>query len=169
MRLMLVAALAACGPAVAPKPVVFDEDLPKTAAPEVAPAEAAAAAPVENRPVAAPGKGLRTGTISRERLVEVLNAGPAHLFHDQIEITAKLDNERFVGWQLVQFLDVASPLHDADFVPGDVVLSVNGKPFSRPDQLWTIWESLRTANEVTAQVWRGNAQLTLAFAIEPKL
>lgn len=166
MRILLLAALAACGPAVAPKPVTFDEDLPRqsTATPEGAPAPEAA-----NRPVAPPGKGLRNGTIARDKLLLVLNAGPGRLFHDQIEINAKLDNERFVGWQLVQFLDPNSPLRDADIQPGDVVLAVNGKPLSRPDQVWAVWESLRTANEVTAQVWRGNGQLTLAFAIEPKL
>ena len=161
----LVAALAACGPAVAPKPVTFDEDLPRQqATPEAAPAPE-----VVNRPVAPPGKGLRNGSIPRDKLSAVLNGGPGRLFHDQIEINAMLDKDRFVGWQLVQFLDPNSPLHDADIQPGDVVLAVNGKPLSRPDQVYALWESLRTANEVTAQVWRGNGQLTLAFTIEPKL
>lgn len=164
--MLLVAALAACGPAVAPKPVTFDEDLPRQ---QAGPTEGAPAPEVVNRPVAPQGKGLRNGTIPREKLIAVLNNGPGRLFHDQIEINAKLDNERFVGWELVQFLDPNSPLHDADIVPGDVVLAVNGKPLSRPDQVYAVWESLRTANEVTAQVWRGNGQLTLAFTIEPKL
>ncbi len=52
---------------------------------------------------------------------------------------------------------------------GDVLLAINGKPISRPDELQKIWESLRTANEVTAQLWRGDSQLTLTFAIDPKL
>jgi type II secretory pathway component PulC len=166
MRVLMVAVLAACGPAVQHKPVTFDEDLPRQ---QAAAADGAPAAEVVNRPVAPPGKGLRNGTIARDKLLAVLNAGPGRLFHDQIEINARLDNDRFVGWQLVQFLDPNSPLRDADFLPGDVVLAVNGKPLSRPDQLYALWESLRTANEVTAQLWRGNAQLTLAFAIEPKL
>jgi S1-C subfamily serine protease len=69
----------------------------------------------------------------------------------------------------VQLIDKLSPLVDIDILPGDVLLAINGKPISRPDQLQSVWDSLRTANEVTAQLWRGNTQLTLEFAIEPKL
>jgi type II secretory pathway component PulC len=159
---------AACAPKVTMAPS-FDEDLahaqvagPHTDAP--APANAVNAP----RPVAVPGKGLRTGTIPRDRLIAVLDAGPG-TFLRQIEVMPKKDGERFVGWELVQLIDRLSPLVDIDVVPGDVLLAINGKPISRPDQLQTVWDSLRTANEVTAQLWRGNAQLTLAFAIEPKI
>jgi S1-C subfamily serine protease len=155
---------AACGPKVSPaRSGAFDEDLPKQ---ESAPAPTAA--PVVERPVAPLGKGMRSGTIARDRLVAVLNAGPGN-FLRQMELAPKLSGERFVGWELVQLVDKLSPLFDLDILPGDVLLAVNGKPISRPDQLQSVWDSLRTANEVTAQVWRGNTQLTLAFAIEPKL
>ena len=154
-------AIAACGPKVSTEPVAFDEDLPKA---EAAPVAEAA----KPRPVAPPGKGARTGTIKRDRLVAILNAGPG-TFLRQVEVAPKLEGERFVGWQLVQLIDQASPLYDVDVVPGDVLLAINGNPISRPDQLQTVWDSLRTANEVKAQLWRGDAQLTLAFAIEPKL
>lgn len=161
---LVAIALAACGPKVSTGPVSFDEDLPGEPA-----ATAGPAAVVEKpRPVAPPGKGARTGTIPRDRLVQVLNAGPG-TFLRQLELAPKLDGDRFVGWQLVQLVDQASPLYDVDLVPGDVLLALNGNPISRPDQLQTVWDSLRTANEVTAKLWRGDTQLTLAFAIEPKL
>jgi len=67
----------------------------------------------------------------------------------------------------VQLVDLKSPLVDVDVVPGDVLLAINGKPIARPDQLQSVWDSLRTANQLTAQLWRGDAQLTLAFTIEP--
>jgi len=152
--------LAACGPKVAPRPA-FDEELPReqtvseAAAPEEAP-----------RPEAPPGKGLRTGVIERAKLVAVLDAGPGE-FLRQLEVTPRLEGERFVGWQLVQLIDKTGPLYDVDVLPGDVLLAVNGKPLSRPDQLQTVWDSLRTANEVRAQLWRGDAKLELAFQIEP--
>ncbi|MEJ7600612.1 MAG: PDZ domain-containing protein [Kofleriaceae bacterium] len=162
LSLPLVIALAGCGPKVSPGPVSFDEDLPRTAP----------AAPVSEvakpRPVAPPGKGARTGTIARDRLISILNAGPG-TFLRQVEVAPKLEGERFIGWQLVQLVDQASPLYDVDLVPGDVLLALNGNPISRPDQLQTVWDSLRTANEVTAKLWRGDNQLTLAFVIEPKL
>ena len=165
MRILLALLLVACGPKVAPKASAFDEDLetrnrePTTVeVPEVA----------EARPEAPPGKGLRTGTIERAKLIAVLDGGPG-AFLRQFEITPRMNGERFVGWQLVQLLDRSGPLYDVDVAPGDVLLAVNGRPLSRPDQLQHIWDSLRTANELRAHLWRGDAKVELAFAIEPKV
>lgn len=155
---------AACAPKVTMQPTAFDEELPRTTA---APAPAAEPAPVE-RPAAPPGKGLREGTIARARLLAVLDAG-AGAFLRQLELMPRLTGNRFVGWELVQLVDRDSPLRDLDLLPGDVLLAINGNPIARPDQLQTLWDSLRTANHVTAKLWRGDAQLTLAFAIEPAI
>jgi type II secretory pathway component PulC len=166
MRALVLAvpALLACAPKVSTTPPSFDEDVtrdPHVAAP-------AAPAPPAERPIAPPGKGLRTGTIARDRLLAVLDAGPA-TFLRQLEVAPRMNGERFVGWELVQLVDHHSPLYDVDLVPGDVLLAINGKPVSRPDQLQAVWDSLRTADAVTAQLWRGQAKLTLEFAVEPKL
>jgi S1-C subfamily serine protease len=158
--LVALVLLVACAPKVQTTPV-HDEDLGAKAAP----VEAAPAAPPE-RPVAAPGKGLRTGTIDRAKLVAVLDKGPVTVLR-QMEISARKDGDRFVGWQLVQVLDRGGILMDVDVVPGDVLLAINGKPVSRPDQLQAVWDSLRTANQLTAELWRGNAKLKLEFAIAP--
>lgn len=162
MRGWLCVLLVACGPKVTPKSAIDDDlDVPAKRAEPAAPVVVA-------RPEAPPGKGLRTGTIERAKLVAVLDGGPG-AFLRQLEVTPRLDGERFVGWQLVQLLDHGGPLVDVDVVPGDVLLAVNGKPLSRPDQLQAIWDSLRTANQLVAELWRGNAKLELTFAIEPKL
>ena len=162
---------AACGPKVSTAPRAFDDDL------EVRPAPAAAAAtPAPSRladaprpaPATPPGKGMRTGTIARARLVAVLDAGPG-TFLRQLEVAPRMAGDRFVGWQLVQLLDRSGPLHDVDLVAGDVLLAVNGKPLSRPDQLQTLWDSLRTANTLDAELWRGHDKLQLSFSIEPKV
>jgi membrane-associated protease RseP (regulator of RpoE activity) len=162
----------ACSPKVAVQTTPLDDDVAMAHGGRMpAPVEAAPPVPTEpvvQRPLAPPGKGLRNGTIPRDRLLAVLDAG-AGMFLRQLELAPKLAGERFVGWQLVQLVDKLSPLADLDIVPGDVLLAINGKPLSRPDQLQTIWDSLRTANEVTAQLWRGDNQLTITFAIEPKL
>ena len=164
MRAMLVslAFVIACGPKVAPKPSAADYEVDEDKKPT--PTEPANTEPA--RPEAPPGKGLRSGTIERAHLLEVLDKGPG-AFLRQLEVTPRMDGGRFVGWQLVQLLDPQSPLHDVDVVPQDVLLAVNGQPISRPDQLQTIWDSLRTANELKADLWRGNGKLELAFAIEP--
>lgn len=160
---LLLAVLVACAPKVSTLPPSFDEDLGDST-----PVATTRAEPIPDgqRAVATPGKGLRSGTIARDRLVAVLDAGPAQ-FLRQLEVTPRMSGERFVGWQLVQLLDHTGPLHDVDVVPGDVLLAINGKPLSRPDQLQTLWDSLRTANTVQAQLWRGDAKLTLEFAVEP--
>ena len=165
MRAVLLAVLiAACGPKVSTQPPTFDEDLGAR--------EPAAAPPTDEltmeRPVAPPGKGLRSGTIPRAQLVAVLDAGPA-AFLRQFEVNAKLAGQRFVGWELVQLVGEDNPLYDVDLAPGDVLLTINGKTISRPDQLQTVWGELRAANEVVAELWRGQTKLTLAFTVEPKL
>ena len=160
---LFASSLAACAPKVQPSTTAFDEDLPRetaTAAPSTE-----VVAPVE-LPIAPPGKGVRIGTIDRAKLVAVLDAGPP-MFLRQVEVTAKMNGERFVGWQLVQLVDRAGPLVDVDVTPGDVLLAINGQPISRPDQLQRVWDSLRTANSVTAQLTRGDAKFDLQFAIEP--
>ena len=168
MRVGLLALVfLACGPRASTTPRPVDDDLDRRPEP-VATAPAAQAAPVpdEQRAVAPPGKGLRIGTIERAHLVAVLDAGPGS-FLRQLEVTPRLTGDRFVGWQLVQLLDRSGPLHDVDLAPGDVLLAVNGKPVTRPEQLQALWDSLRTANEVTAQLWRGDQKLELRFTVQP--
>ena len=165
--LLLAAALAACAPAVQPG-AHFEEDFDGKPTTTTATHPAAAAPPVAERTDAPTGKGARTGTIERAHLISILDQGPA-MFLRQLEVTARMDGERFVGWELVQLLDQTGPLTQLDVVPGDVLLAVNGQPISRPDQLFTLWDSLRTANEVVAELWRGPNKLELRFAIEPKI
>ncbi len=152
-------ALVACGLKADPQSPAFDRDL------ESSPA----VAPTASRPAPPPAVGhVRTGTIDRARLVAVLDSGPG-VFLRQLEVTPQMDGDRFVGWQLVQLLDTTGPLTALDVAPGDVLLAVNGQPLSRPDQLQAVWDSLRTANRLDAELARGNATLHLAFDIEPKL
>src|SRR4051812_42253621 len=107
MRALLFSfVLVACGPKVAPTGSVFDEELESkhTETAQEAPAEAP-------RAEAPPGKGLRSGTIERAKLIATLDGGPG-AFLRQMEVSPRMDGERFVGWQLVQLLDVTGPLHD---------------------------------------------------------
>jgi hypothetical protein len=172
---------AACGPKVSTAPRALDDDLDRTprppptaAAASPQPADAArpsdaprlADAPRPAPAAAPPGKGVRTGTIARARLVAVLDAGPG-TFLRQLEVAPRMAGDRFVGWQLVQLLDRSGPLHDVDLAPGDVLLAVNGKPVARPEQLQVLWDSLRTANEVSAQLRRGDQPLELRFTVQP--
>lgn len=166
MRALLCLALLACGPKVDPQNPSFDDDLGGKREPTAETAAAGSASAMPERPVAPAGKGLRSGTIERARLIAVLDSGPG-AFLRQLEVTPRMDGERFVGWQLVQLLDRSGPLVDVDVAPGDVLLAINGKPISRPDQLQSVWDSLRTANELDADLWRGKDKLRLSFTIDP--
>jgi S1-C subfamily serine protease len=161
--LAIILFVAACAPKVNPSPA-FDEDL----GPPQNVAAAAPAAPiaVEQAPrsEAPPGKGLRSGTIARAKLLGVLDGGPG-AFLRTLEVAPHMDGDRFVGWQLVQLLDRTGPLVDVDVVPGDILLAINGKPIARPDQLQAIWDSLRTAKSVDAEIWRGDKKVSLQFAV----
>lgn len=177
MRAVLLAVvIAACAPKVPamPRPAEDDLDSPPRQAvtsesvPTSAPPAAAPTAAAPSRTVAAPGKGVRTGTIARAHLVAVLDAGPA-VFLRQLEVAPHMAGDRFVGWRLVQLLDHTGPLHDIDVAPGDVLVAVNGKSVARPEQLQALWDSLRSANDVTAQLWRSGQPLELHFTVEPRL
>ena len=165
---LVVTSAVACGPAVAPKgpSTYFDEDLPseRTATDAATPAANRTAAVAD----APRGQGTRTGTIDRKHLEAMLEGGPA-TFLRQVEVSARLDGNRFVGWQLVQVIDHDGALANVDVAPGDVLLAVNGKPVAKPDQLQALWDSLRTANQIVAELTRGDAKVKLVFDVQPKL
>jgi type II secretory pathway component PulC len=166
---LVVATTTACAPKAPDAPRTLDDDLDRSGA--GAPASqslAEAPVPTEQRPTAPARSGARTGTIDRTHLLAALDKGPAEFLH-QFEVTARMDGERFIGWQLVQVLDTTGALGGVDVAPGDVLLAVNGRPLVDPNQLMELWDSLRTANEVVAQMWRGRDKLELRFAIEPRI
>ena len=162
-RAAVVAAvvLAACGPKVSVTPSPFEEDDPRAGAP----VQRNQFLGWEERREAPVGPGLRTGTISRAALVAVLDQSPG-LFMQQFEVTTLMDGNRFVGWQFVQHVGKDPMLRRLDLVPGDVLVAINGFPLSRPDQAWTMWQSLRTADRIVADLLRGEQKFQLEFAIE---
>lgn len=153
----LALALAACGPRVDPR-TPFDREDPRAAA-EPAPTA------VPSEPVAAAAP-LRTGEIDRARLTAVLDQGPARML-GALEVAAETRDGRFVGWRLVRFLPGAGALTGLDLIPGDVLVTVNQRSLSKPDDLSALWTELYAADAIVAEVRRGDALLTLRFAITP--
>jgi hypothetical protein len=172
-------ALAACGPKHATTSL-FEEDDPRAGGqPESEPEPELASAQVageqhnvvrgwDARSVAPAGKGERTGTIDRTKLLATLDAGPG-AFLRQLEVAASMDGDNFVGWQLVQIVDDATALLQLDLIAGDVLVAVNGAPIARPDQLMTVWNSLRTSDRLVCDVLRGDNRFQLSFAIVPPI
>ena len=187
-RASLLAALCAlagaCGPKVVPSSIIEEDDpraglaLARDDRDDQAPDDAtggepaapepgvAAPSPVAARPVAAPGSAARTGIIDRGELVRVLDAGPGALLRG-LELSPFFEGTRFAGWRIDQIVDRGSPIARADLAAGDVVRTVNGQMLARPEHVMAVWQALRTAPELRCEVWRGAAQLSLRFAIEP--
>jgi hypothetical protein len=124
------------------------------------------AAPTPPRPTAPPGRGARTGTIARASLNAVLDAGPGAFLHG-FEVAPVMDGQRFAGWRLVQLMEGEHRFDGLDVTPGDVLLSVNGLPVSKPDQLAAVWDALRAANQLVIAIVRDHASVELRFAIDP--
>lgn len=173
---------AGCGAKV--QPPLFEQDDPRAAreaalaeegkANEPGPAAAADPATGEPAPVVLPPRPLapagtqpRTGTIDRAALVGVLDQGPGG-FLRAVEISPFFEGSRFLGWRLDQIVDRASPLYGVDLALGDVVLAINRRPLARPEHVMAVWQELRGADELVAQVWRGAGAFELRFAITPK-
>jgi len=142
----------------------FDEDDPRAASlsPRREPLEPPSPPPSDA------SAGIRVGTIDRAVLVTVLDRGPGE-FLRQLEVTSAMDGDQFIGWRLVQLLDPRSSLSTLDLAAGDILLALNGAPLSRPEQLMTVWESLRSANSLTCDLLRGQTRFQLSFTIHPAI
>ena len=157
--LALALGLAACGPKVNVEPSPYEEDDPRAGAAE-APAEPTWA----ELPTAPPAPGAREGTVDRAALLPTLDAGPPALLR-HLEVAAELDGQRFLGWRLVAIDPSFTRFEGVDLQPGDVLVAVNGQSVARPDQLQSVWDGLRSADAIVADLRRGDGKLQLRWTI----
>ena len=52
-----------------------------------------------------------------------------------------------------------------DLRPDDVLVALNGRAISRPDELQQVWEGLRAADAVVADLRRGPGKLQLRWTV----
>jgi hypothetical protein len=144
MRAALLAALLACGPKVSTNRRRSTKARHETNRPPVADND-------DGAPSHRPGRSLRASAIRATAWSPCSTPDPAR--SSASSGTARMTDNRFIGWELVQLVGTQqNPLYDIDLVPGDVLLSINGKMIARPDQLQTVWDGLRAADTVTAQL-----------------
>jgi len=159
---VLTLLVAACAPKVRLDDPPFEQDDPRAST--IAPAQPKL---WKDLPEAPPGPGVRGATIQRTQLQATLDAGPG-AFLRGFEVAAELDDgQRFHGWRLVQVLPGEHRFAGLDLVPGDVLVAVNGRSISRPDQLEALWTSLRTTDEIVLDLERSGSRFALRFTIEP--
>lgn len=117
-------------------------------------------------PAPAPaGDGVRTATLDRPALARGLAMGPPSILQ-QLEVTADTADQRFLGWRLVRLLDASTPLlRSLDLRPGDVLLSINGNPLSKPNELMALWTDLSAATKIECQLSRDGRPFSIVVEI----
>jgi type II secretory pathway component PulC len=103
------------------------------------------------------------GQIDRARLDAVLDAGPG-AFLGKLEVSAEHRDGRFAGYRIDRLVD-AELFAGVDLLPGDVLLSVNGRAIERPEHAFEVWTALRVASELTVVLEREGLPRELRFAI----
>jgi S1-C subfamily serine protease len=158
LQASVLVAMVGCGgspPVENPSP--FDEDDPAAFEDGEPPAPAASADAAGPPPREEP----LDDTVARVDLERVLAAGPG-AYRDAIAVEAELEGEQLLGWRIVRW-DVGWPA----LRPGDVVLDINGVAVARPDDLETLWDTLRAADEIALRIVRDGIETTLAFPVVP--
>lgn len=123
------------------------------------------APPPVKAPVALPAPALPAGTLRREDVNAVIDAGFGR-FLQTLEVAPSLDSGRFRGWTIVA-LRSEELFGSVDLRAGDVVTSVNGMPIERETEAFDAFESLRAADQLTVAYARDGAARTLWYKIVP--
>jgi predicted small lipoprotein YifL len=141
-----------------------DDAAPRDAI-EADPADPAACARSAETAAAATAR-RRAGTIARDDLLTVLNAGPGRFLRG-LRVQAVLEARRFRGWQVLSFWPCDPRYAAVDLAAGDVVTRVNGVALERPEHLQRVWDGLRDAPALVVDVERVGGGFRLEYAIGP--
>jgi type II secretory pathway component PulC len=159
VSLVLALPLAACKPKVDPLSP-FDVEADGRGAARATPAE-----PATKPEVAPAGEGVRAATLDRPALARGLAMGPPSILQ-QLEVTADTVDQRFLGWRLVRLLEASTPLlRSLDLRPGDVLVSINGNPLSKPNELMDLWTELSAAAKIDCQLTRDGRPFSIVVEI----
>jgi hypothetical protein len=174
-----------CAPRVAPEqPSPFEEDDPAALGAEPDDAGNAAPTPVavaadrsDACPRARSGAGSPDGgspdsaggrrrhiAVPRAALQLLLDAGPGPLLR-ALEVKPRFRDNRFRGWEIVQFMPCETRFDGLDLRPGDIIGRVNQQPIARPEQLSGVWQTLRGADAITIEVSRPGEDFELRFEV----
>jgi type II secretory pathway component PulC len=153
--LLVASTIVGCGPKVDPQSP-YDVDDPRAGRVEsVMDAGLATDAAVDAAVVT-----TRTVALPRADLVRVLDAGPAQLLRG-IEVVAVRPSGGFRGWQLVRILPRAIGWSAVDLEIGDVLLAINHHTLETPIDLSALWDELRTATTIDADLDRHGQTFTI--------
>jgi general secretion pathway protein C len=84
---------------------------------------------------------------------------------DVVSISAVREGSTMVGYRVSPGKD-AEQFTQLGFEPGDVVTAINGVSLDNPTNTMVLYNSLRTALDVTFELQRGGQQLTLSVNLD---
>ena len=107
---------------------------------------------------------LRRGTVSRQRLLEVLDQGlPVFLAH--VALAPSFRDQQFAGWEFVRFWPGDSMFATVDLRPGDIVTAINGLPVRTAAHFFEIWTRLRDTAAIVVEGERESSRFELHFEV----
>lgn len=102
----------------------------------------------------------RSGTISRAELLKVLDAGVGG-FLTGLEVEAYFEERAFWGWEIRRYDNAW-----VDLLPGDIIVSINGKRIETPAQVQALWLSLAKTDEIIVSAFRRQLPFELRFTVQ---
>lgn len=108
------------------------------------------------------GKG---SGIARSEVVRVVDGGLGVLLA-RAELNPVLRERAFVGFEIVKF-DSSADLARVGMRPGDVLVSVGGKPIRTPEEAQVAFDALKTAPAVVLEVERAGIRRRVTTPIGP--
>ncbi|MBX3245582.1 MAG: hypothetical protein KF901_00190 [Myxococcales bacterium] len=129
-----------------------------------APEPRSASAPEVEPPPPTYASPVTEGTIAREELLPILEAGLGR-FLQGVETEPHLDGGAFVGFRLRRLYPEDARFAGLDLGPGDTIVRVNASPIERPEQALAVWNGLRVASELVVEYRRDGEERSLRFAI----
>lgn len=105
------------------------------------------------------------GHIQRGALERFVAHGPGYALQ-LVQVQPAFSGGRFTGFQIVAVSEEGSRLMGGALQPGDVVVRVNRRAISRPEDYMAAWESLKGCGEVSLQIMRGGQPMELVWPVE---
>ena len=107
----------------------------------------------------------RRGTINRSSVEQVVRGGVPRLLA-QVRLVPARYAGKFVGFKLARLTQEALAIR-AGFQKEDIIMSVNGEPIGRPDQMMHALSLLPFAPRLTIRFKRSGSVLEWTWAIIP--
>ncbi len=103
--------------------------------------------------------------IKRKQLDAFLAKGPAQALR-ALQVQPAFEGSRFVGYEIVRIPSQASsPRVLGRFLPGDIIVSVNGQSIARPEDYMSVWNKLSQHHQITMALLRQGQHLDLVWPI----